>query len=527
MRKNLPVSQRLHALGDDDILMSVTDKDSHIHYCNARFVEVSGFEREELLGQPHNIVRHPDMPPDAFADMWNTLKSGLSWTGAVKNRRKNGDHYWVQANATPVIRNGELKGYQSVRIALSQHEIDKAEALYRRMRQGKLRWHRLYRGIVVFKGPLAWLSLGKRMGLRTRLGLLRSLQAAIVLTVCALLGIDPHMLVSIAMATLGSMILTGLLLEKQLVRPLKRILNQAVDVSTGQMRHTVSLGRVDELGMLMRAVNQSGLNVRSLINDVSQQIDGLNTSSEVLSQGTRTLGDRTRRTAENLQRTAAAMVETAQSLEQNASNARELASRSSNTSSLAEESRSAFDNLMKKMEVIESSSERISDIIGLIDGVAFQTNILALNAAVEAARAGEDGRSFAVVANEVRVLAERSTSAAADIKDLITDSAQGIREGTELAMRAGEATDSIREQFVTVADLIENISQSIIEQSAAVSEVSSALESVDGMTSSNNDLVQESSESSQSLMRQALQMSDAVAAYRGQVGNGRRHRKAA
>src|SRR5471030_698546 len=115
MRSNLPVTQHEYELSDDATLMSITDTQSHILYANNAFIQASGYKPEEILGQPHNIVRHPDMPPQAFADLWATVKAGRSWTALVKNRRQNGDHYWVRANVTPVVRNNHLTGYMSVR----------------------------------------------------------------------------------------------------------------------------------------------------------------------------------------------------------------------------------------------------------------------------------------------------------------------------------------------------------------------------------------------------------------------------
>ena len=130
MRNNVPVTGREYELSDDATLMSTTDTQSYIVYANAAFVEVSGFSVEELEGEPHNIVRHPDMPAEAFADMWSTLKGGEPWTAIVKNRRKNGDHYWVRANATPVVRGGRPVGYMSVRTKASREEVAAAQALY-------------------------------------------------------------------------------------------------------------------------------------------------------------------------------------------------------------------------------------------------------------------------------------------------------------------------------------------------------------------------------------------------------------
>lgn len=154
MRNNQAVTQREVDYADDATLMSVTDLQSHLTYANAAFVKVSGCERAEIIGQPHNIVRHPDMPKEAFADMWRTLKGGESWSALVKNRCKNGDHYWVRANATPVRRNGQLVGYMSVRTKPGRDEVRAAEALYKDMREGRAGQRALHKGLLVRTGVL-------------------------------------------------------------------------------------------------------------------------------------------------------------------------------------------------------------------------------------------------------------------------------------------------------------------------------------------------------------------------------------
>ena len=146
MRNNQPVTQHEYELPDHVTLMSSTDVSSHITYANAAFVAASGFEMAELLGQPHNMVRHPDMPREAFADLWATMKGGSSWSALVKNRRRNGDHYWVRANAAPVWRGGQVSGYLSVRTKPTRQEVAAAEALYRRFREGRAGSRRLGAG---------------------------------------------------------------------------------------------------------------------------------------------------------------------------------------------------------------------------------------------------------------------------------------------------------------------------------------------------------------------------------------------
>jgi aerotaxis receptor len=180
MRLNEPVTHREFAFPDDATLMSTTDTQSHITYANAAFIEVSGYSRDEIHNQPHNIVRHPDMPAEAFADMWATLKGGEPWTALVKNRRKNGDHYWVRANATPVVRDGKQAGYLSVRTKPSRDEIAAAEALYRDFREGKAGNRRFHKGLIVRTGLMGWTARLKTLSVRWRI---RATLIALVSTV--------------------------------------------------------------------------------------------------------------------------------------------------------------------------------------------------------------------------------------------------------------------------------------------------------------------------------------------------------
>jgi aerotaxis receptor len=171
MINNSSVSSREYMLADDVLIMSLTDPQSHIVYVNLDFIEASGFERSELTGQPHNMVRHPDMPSEAFTDMWQTIQDGESWVGLVKNRRKNGEHYWVRANATPIEHNGRITGYTSVRVKPSRQEVEAAQALYQDIREGRAGGIRLHKGLVVRRGLLACMSAFQLMPMRWRMRL--------------------------------------------------------------------------------------------------------------------------------------------------------------------------------------------------------------------------------------------------------------------------------------------------------------------------------------------------------------------
>jgi len=401
MRQNLPVSQKEYEFPDNATLMSSTDVHSHISYANEAFIQVSGFQREELIGQPHNMVRHPDMPQEAFADMWRTLKDGMSWTALVKNRRKNGDHYWVRANATPVVRGGSVVGYMSVRTKPSKAEVAEAETTYREFREQRAGSRAFHRGLIVHTGWMAWRSIPQTMSVRWRLRLALGITACIALLTAHLLGLDDKGLMSLAAVLFGGTLVKILWLEQQIARPLDQVLKQALAVAAGQAGENLHFNRVDEIGMLMRAVNQSGLNLKSLVDDVGGQIQGVRHASQDIASGNEDLNHRTEVTAAQLQQTA--------------------------------------------------SSRRIADIIGVIDGIAFQTNILALNAAVEAARAGDQGRGFAVVAGEMRSLAQRSAEAAKEIKSLIQDQrrARGRRQP---ASRPGWPGDGRHRQQSSAGD---------------------------------------------------------------------------
>src|SRR5450830_2003784 len=168
MKSNHPVTQREYQFPGNETLLSTTDTASHMSYANAAFIRTSGYSADELMGQPHNLVRHPDMPAEAFADMWKSLKGGESWTGLVKNRRQNGDHYWVRANATPIEHNGQVVGYMSVRTKPKAHEVQEAEALYQQMRSGNLKGRGLHKGLLVRTGWARCLSVMQLTSLRSR-----------------------------------------------------------------------------------------------------------------------------------------------------------------------------------------------------------------------------------------------------------------------------------------------------------------------------------------------------------------------
>ena len=496
------VTQNEYPLDDDTTLMSTTDVHSYITHANDTFVQVSGYQLDELTGQPHNMVRHPDMPKAAFADMWYTLQQGEPWSGIVKNRRKNGDHYWVRANAVPMVRRGQVTGYMSIRTRATAEEIAAVEPLYRALNDGRCK-KRIHKGLVVGKG---WLGKLPAMPLRWRV---RSVMAVLFAGLAATLAATSAGWLPLAAAAVV-MLMGTLLFEQQIVRPIENVARQALKVATGERNSVQHLNRSDELGLTLRAVGQLGLMCRWLINDVSSQVVSVRDGSDRLAQGNEDLNDRTRQTVANVQQTVATMNQMAASVQSNSETAAEVDKLSVAASSAATKGGNAMQTVVKTMDDIADSTQRIGSITSLINDIAFQTNILALNAAVEAARAGEQGKGFAVVAGEVRHLASRSASAANDIRKLIDASASKVQSGSEQVYAAGRTMDDIVVQVKNVTQLIAQISHATSEQATGLSELTRAVAELDSITQKNADLVEESAHISSMVKHRAGRLKDAV-----------------
>jgi aerotaxis receptor len=514
MRTNEPVTQKEFEIPLGSTLMSSTAPDSRIRYVNEAFVAVSGFSREELQGEPHNIVRHPDMPREAFADMWRTLKDGEPWTAMVKNRRKNGDHYWVRANAVPVRRRQRVMGYLSVRTQASREEIDQAEALYRDMREGRANGRRFHKGLVI-KGAAWWPGNWSRtLGMRARIRILSLSLWPLWLALDWMAGLQGSALLA---AAAGSALLLGALaalLEWQIARPLEVLRREALAVATGERNDAISMDRVDEIGVTLRAISQLGLMFRWLIDDAAGQAASVTTASMEIAQGNSDLSARTEQSAASVQQTAASMEQMNATVQHNAASAGSAAQLAEAANTAAGQGSAKMAAVSRTMDDIATSSARIGDIIGVIDSIAFQTNILALNAAVEAARAGEQGLGFAVVAGEVRGLAVRSAAAAREIKALIGASVERVERGCHEVEETGRCMDDILDRIDRVRQLIGEIDAATREQSDGIGQVNSAISHLDHATQQNAALVEESAAASASLSEQARHLAEAIEVFR-------------
>jgi aerotaxis receptor len=518
MRQNLPVSSVEYLLQDGQTIVSKTDTKGRISYVNAAFIEVSGFDEEELIGKAHNLVRHPDMPAQAFADLWDTLKRDLPWTGLVKNRRKNGDFYWVLANVTPVRENGMVTGYMSVRTRPDRQQVRAAEALYRRIRENDAHGTTIRAGAPAAKGwrgtgaALRDMSLALRLG--TAMGLLMALIVAIGVTATAPRAGAPFLPLMLASGALGVAAYLWRFLHRAVVQPLRRATDVARAIAGGDLSRRFDSGRRDDIGQLQQALQQMTVNLMAIVGDVRANVDAIVRAATDIASGNTDLSGRTVAQASNLQQTGSAMHEFAQAVMDNADNAQQANDLARCATNAASKGSAAVAKVGTTMTQISASSHQIVDIVGLIDSIAFQTNILALNAAVEAARAGEQGRGFAVVAAEVRNLAQRSASAAKDIKALIAESAQNVEDGHRLVEAACRTMDEIVGSVTQVNQIMGEISSRSGEQRHEITQVNASITELDDATRQNAALVEQAANAAASLERQALRLAQAVSLFK-------------
>ena len=726
MKLNMPVTNNEIVMTKGSILVTRTDLQGKITYANDQFLNISGFNRAEVIGHNHNIIRHPDMPSEIFEDLWKTIKSMSPWAGCVKNRTKSGDYYWVHANIVPEFDNkGQLSSFLSVRFPPKKAELAEAKDLYEGIKN-KTRtinptgvnalvrsvknislWKKTAFSLAAFSIPITIFSYelflrqqylelaavvsGATIGAAINVSIIRELSTMLDHSVgifyrlaakgfgnqfdlkkagligdfyrglfsmdvslsfdiakskrlnaeamrinAALNNVHSSMMVADNNFEIIYMNQSAKMLFKEIEANIKKqlphfdadkiigsnmdtyhtepkkirdvltnltdfysvnmevcghfiniVANPVIDQNgerlgyvaewmdnTAEIKATLEISEVvqaaangdfeqrireegrtgfilelvqninklletssvglNEIGRILDALSQGDLNktitneysgifgqlkndanstvekLREVIYKIQDATGTINTSAKEIASGNNDLSNRTEQQAASLEETAASMQELTSTVKHNSENAQHANELAAGASNIAGKGVAVVTQVVSTMEAINESSRKIVDIISVIDGIAFQTNILALNAAVEAARAGDQGRGFAVVATEVRSLAQRAAAAAGEIKHLIGDSVEKVEDGTRLVANAGRTMEEIVNAIRGVTQIMSEISSASNEQTAGIEQVNQAIGQMDDVTQQNAALVEEAAAAAETLEDQARSLANTV-----------------
>ncbi len=484
MRINMPVTSIERHLKDGEYIVSKTNLKGQIVYVNRPFLEISGFTEEELMGAPHNIVRHPDMPREAFEDLWRTLNAGRPWRGMVKNRCKNGDYYWVDANANPIWEDGRIVGYMSLRKKPERKDVDAAEKFYRQLRDGAARNMTVQEGKAVPIGLRGLIYRAVRPGVKAQL-IASLLLALLTLPSSALEYLKGDILAAALLAATGAAALFWVFftVDRKILRALDEAVLSCQTISSGDLRFKAKESGV--AGHLFHAIGTMAGNVDSIVSDIRHIADSVKESSTAVTATAGALSSASSQQAASVEETSTAIDQMSSSIRQNTDNAKVTDGMASSVARQAKEGGESVHETVRAMK-------KIAEKIGIIDDIAYQTNLLALNAAIEAARAGQHGKGFAVVAAEVRKLAERSQVAAQEIGEV-------ARNSVGLAENAGKLLDEIVPAIAKTSGLVQEISTASQEQSSGVSQINNAMNHL-------NDATQQNAASSEELAATAGEM---------------------
>jgi aerotaxis receptor len=516
MKDNRPITQKERHIPDEYRLISSTDRKGVITHCNDDFVEVSGYTRAELIGSPHNILRHPDMPAVVFENMWRTIKKGQPWMGLVKNRCKNGDHYWVSAYVTPIIHDGKPAGFESVRVKTSDERKIRAMTIYQRINQGK-------RPV-----PVATSTYYA----------LRDLLPVIVPGIAATIAASLFGSWQAGATTFAAMAVSGLWYARYVSSIMQRMLDIRPEAFHDELVGSTyfnAQGREAQLSLMLLS---EGARNRTALARIKDAVGRLLRVADDTSQQAKTSNEHVQRQTQATDQTAAAMNEMSTTIQQVAAtveqNAEQADSAKQNTdesvnlarqaSAVIVELHEAVKQIAQTVEALDASTAEIGEAADLISSIAEQTNLLALNAAIEAARAGEHGRGFSVVADEVRNLARRTSESTDSIhnvinqlrgraKEAVTVSQQGEQsaaEGVDKVKRADNALSQISSSIEQIADMSTQMASAVEQQSGVAEHINQQLSEIAEIARQTEQTSESTQKSSDDLKRTSYELYELI-----------------
>lgn len=475
-------------------LISTTDRTSLITHANQDFCDIAGYSTDELVGNPHNMVRHGDMPKQAFEQMWTYLKQGKSWMGLVKNQCKDEAHYWVSAFVTPIKNpEGDIVEYQSVRSKPDSGQVERAEALYRRLQQNK--------STTKPRLPLHKLTLGSS----TLLALLSLL----------MLGTTPSVL-SAAITLVAAMMTFGLAYQYRRNKSMAALAQQAYSNPLMEKPYT---NHFDDYSQVELALKMKQAELRAVTARATETSGEILISAEDEFGTIQSIGQSLDQQCHETEQVAAAVEQLTHSINEVASGASAASMLAEEADQESEKGLSSIHSTIAEVTALEAElaqaqtiinrlsqdSQKIDSILEVITAISEQTNLLALNAAIEAARAGEAGRGFAVVADEVRNLASKTGSSASEIHTMIrqlqetAESAVGAMEkGIALSSRCKHRADETGDVLSTISDKLNQVTDSSIQIATAVEQQASVTQEINRNIINIKQLADDTSQTSQS-----------------------------
>lgn len=523
MKENLPVTDQRIDYPDSYRILSTTDLKGQIKHMNDDFVEVSGFTYDELINKSHNYVRHPSMPPEAFANLWKTIQAGECWMGLVKNRCKNGDYYWVDAFVTPIKKHGETAEYQSVRTKPSAGQISRAEQCYKKIEVApKVSIFYFWQKISIFNKSwllniLAWSPL--------------------------MISVVSESSQGLQMSACAFALITSFLLNRVIAKPLSYLADKSKKVFDNPLMKYIYTGRHDDLAQIELALKMYSSQLDAVVSRIDNDTDDLVGLAGQVKENVNQSNHLVNEQQKEITQVATAVHEMAATAQEISGTTKNNAKNLEDTLVYVNQGNEEMTNAGKQFHALQNSlqeasnqtetlnqqSNEIGHVITVIKEIADQTNLLALNAAIEAARAGEQGRGFSVVADEVRALANRTQESTDQIQKNIEQLQAGtknvvaaVQEGsakieTSVASinQVASSLDSVHSNINQISNATHQVAEAVQEQAQVSEELNKNITAINDMAENLTGLATNSAQSTFDMNQMMQEQQTLVRQFKG------------